>query len=77
MILNGFLTKVVMDRTTRIITAQVRRYTYTDKQFWQITLAASPGDVVGDWRGRRVKFLPSRVSPGVAILVELLPKAND
>jgi hypothetical protein len=72
MILEGFLTKVKLDRTTRIVTAQVRQHTYTDGQFWQITLAANPGDMEGDWRGRRIRFMPSRTSPGVAILIELL-----
>jgi hypothetical protein len=69
MILEGTLSKVKLDRTTRCVTAQVRVHP-DDRQFWQLSGSAGPTNPFVN--GKRIRFLPSRISPGVAILFEIL-----
>jgi hypothetical protein len=69
MILEGTLSKVKMDRQTRIVTAQVRCKP-EDRQFYVFTAAAGPTNPFVN--GRRIRFINSRVAPGVALLVEII-----
>jgi hypothetical protein len=67
MILTGVLSKVKTDRTTGCTTAQVR-CNPDDRQFYVLSGA---GPLLTN--GRRIRFLNSRMSPGTALLVEILP----